>query len=115
LTGARPRSRRQMHGPLLSDRLDEHSAPGSISLSVREGRVRSTASEQTVEAGTETVLICNAGVSHSVEAVSDAVCLLHVAAGNIVRGSGWNSGHLQDESVNLDEITASAWLGRQVR
>ena len=70
------------------DILDEHSAPGPISLVVREGRVRFTAAEKTVEAGTETVLTCDAGVSHSVEAVSDAVCLLHIAAGETARHSG---------------------------
>jgi quercetin dioxygenase-like cupin family protein len=69
-------------------RLEEHSAPGPISLSVREGRVRFTAAEKIVEAGTETVLTCDAGVNHSVEAVSDAVCLLHVAAGSALRDSG---------------------------
>ena len=70
------------------DILDEHSAPGPISLVVREGRVRFTAAEKTVEAGTETVLTCDAGVSHSVEAVSDAVCLLHIAAGETAPHSG---------------------------
>lgn len=70
------------------DMLDEHYAPGPISLVVREGRVRFTAAEKTVEAGTETVLTCDAGVSHSVEAVSDAVCLLHIAAGETARHSG---------------------------
>ncbi len=70
------------------DRLDEHSAPGPISLSVREGRVRFTAADEIVEAGTETMLTCDAGVSHSVEALSDAVCLLHVAAGDKGRASG---------------------------
>jgi quercetin dioxygenase-like cupin family protein len=70
------------------DRLDEHSAPGPISSSVREGRVRFTAADEIVEAGTEVILTCDAGVSHSVEAVSDAVCLLHVTAGDLARGSG---------------------------
>lgn len=70
------------------DVLDEHSAPGPISLVVREGRVRFTAAEKTVEAGTEAVLTCDAGVKHSVEAVSDAVCLLHIAAGETARHSG---------------------------
>lgn len=70
------------------DVLDEHSAPGPISLVVREGRVRFTAAEKTVEAGTEAVLTCDAGVIHSVEAVSDAVCLLHIAAGETARHSG---------------------------
>ena len=63
------------------DRLEEHSALGPISLSVREGRVRFTAGEAAVEAGPETVLTCDAGVRHTVEALGDAVCLLTIAAG----------------------------------
>src|SRR5215218_5909208 len=70
------------------DRLDEHFAPGPISLSVREGRVRFTAADVVVEAGTEAVLTCDAGVRHSVEALSDAMCLLNIASGDAVRGSG---------------------------
>jgi quercetin dioxygenase-like cupin family protein len=70
------------------DRLDEHSAPDLISLSVREGCIRFTVADEVVEAGTETVLTCDAGVSHSMEAVGDAVCLLHVAVGGATRGSG---------------------------
>lgn len=62
------------------DRLEEHSAPGPITLVVREGRVRFTAEgEAAVEAGPETMLACNAGVRHAVEALSDAVCLISVA------------------------------------
>ena len=63
------------------DRLEEHSAPGSISLVVREGRIRFTAEGEAIEAGPETVLTCNARVRHSVEALSDAVCLLTLATG----------------------------------
>ncbi len=70
------------------DRLDELSAPGPISLIVREGRVRFTAADEVVEAGTETVLTCDAGVRHTVEALSDAVCVLNIAAGGAARGSG---------------------------
>ncbi len=70
------------------DRLDEHSAPGPISLSVREGRIRFTAAGEAVEAGTETALTCAAGVRHSVEALTDAVCLLHIAAGGATRNPG---------------------------
>ncbi len=69
------------------DRLDEHSAPGPISLGVREGRVRFTAADEVVEAGTETVLTCDAGVRHTVEALSDAVCLLHIGSGDTARHS----------------------------
>jgi quercetin dioxygenase-like cupin family protein len=68
------------------DRLEEHSAPGPISLSVREGRVRFAAGDEAVEAGAETVLACDAGVPHSVEALDDAVCLISIAAGIPARG-----------------------------
>jgi quercetin dioxygenase-like cupin family protein len=67
-------------------RLEEHSAPGPISLVVREGRVRFAAGDAVVEAGAETVLACDAGVRHSVEALEDAVCLLNIAAGSPERG-----------------------------
>ena len=61
------------------DRLEEHAAPGPISLSVREGRIRFVAEQEEVEAGSDTLLTCDAGVSHTVEALSDAVCLLTIA------------------------------------
>jgi quercetin dioxygenase-like cupin family protein len=64
------------------DKLDEHAAPGPVSLGVREGRVRFAAEgEEEVEAGPETLLTCDAGVRHTVEALEDAVCLLTVAGG----------------------------------
>lgn len=65
------------------DSLEEHSAPGPISLIIREGRIRFAAEGETVEAGPERVLTCDAGVRHSVEAVSDAVCILTVASGHV--------------------------------
>jgi quercetin dioxygenase-like cupin family protein len=61
------------------DRLEEHSAPGPLSLSVREGRIRFVAAEEVAEAGSDTLLTCDAGVRHKVEALSDAVCLLTIA------------------------------------
>lgn len=60
------------------DRLEEHAAPGPISLSIHEGRIKFSAAGETVEAGAGTVLACDAGVLHSVEALVDAVCLLNV-------------------------------------
>lgn len=63
------------------DRLEEHSTPGPISLVVCEGRIRFTAEGEEIEAGPETVLTCDAKVRHSVEALSDAVCLLTLATG----------------------------------
>ncbi len=65
------------------DSLEEHSAPGPFALMIREGRIRFTAEGQTVEAGSERVFTCDAGVRHSLEAVSDAVCLLTVASGHV--------------------------------
>ena len=65
------------------DRLEEHAAPGHISLVVREGRVRFTTGEKSVEAGPETLLACDARVKHTVEALGDAVCLLSVATGGV--------------------------------
>ncbi len=61
------------------DGLEEHAAPGPISLVVRERRVRFTTAEASVEAGPETLLACDAGVKHTVEALGDAVCLLSVS------------------------------------
>ena len=68
------------------DRLEEHAAPGPISLVVREARVRFAAGDSAEEAGAETVLACDAGVRHSVEALEEAVCLLNIAAGSPERG-----------------------------
>ena len=65
-----------------------HSAPGPITLSVYEGRIRFSAAEEEVEAGAGTMLACDAGVRHSVRALDDAVCLLNVAAGGERRGLG---------------------------
>jgi quercetin dioxygenase-like cupin family protein len=61
------------------DKLEEHSAPGPISLVVREGRVCFTTADGSAEAGPETLLACDAGVRHSVEALSDAVFLINLA------------------------------------
>ena len=61
------------------DRLEEHAAPGPLSLSVREGRIRFMVAEEVAEAGSDTLLTCDADVRHEVEALSDAVCLLTIA------------------------------------
>lgn len=61
------------------DRLEEHAAANPISLSVREGRIRFTTPEGEAEAGPGTLLACDAGVRHVVEATEDAVCVLTVA------------------------------------
>jgi quercetin dioxygenase-like cupin family protein len=63
------------------DRLDEHTAPGPISVGVREGRIRFTTPEGEVEGGPETLLTCGAGVRHTVEALEDAVCVVTIASG----------------------------------
>jgi quercetin dioxygenase-like cupin family protein len=63
------------------DRLEEHTAPGPISLTVREGRIRFSTPDGEVEAGPETLLACNAGVRHAVEAIEDSVYVLTIARG----------------------------------
>lgn len=63
------------------NRLEEHSAPDPVTLSVRESRIRCTVENETVEVGPETVLTCDARVRHAGEAISDAVCLTSVATG----------------------------------
>jgi quercetin dioxygenase-like cupin family protein len=62
------------------DRLEEHAAPGPLSLSVREGRIRFMVAEEVAEAGPDTLLACDAGIRHTVEALSDAVFLLTIAS-----------------------------------
>jgi quercetin dioxygenase-like cupin family protein len=64
------------------DRLEEHAAPGPIGLSVEKGRVRFETPEEAVEAEAGTLLTCDAGVRHTVEALDEAVCLLTVAGKN---------------------------------
>jgi len=63
------------------DRLEEHAAPGPISLAVWEGRVRFSTPDGEIEAGPETLLACDSGVRHAVEALGDAVCVLTIARG----------------------------------
>jgi len=70
------------------DRLDEHSAPGPMTLSVHEGRIRFSAADEEIEAEAGTLLACDAAVRHSVEAVGDAVCLLNAVTGSERRGLG---------------------------
>jgi quercetin dioxygenase-like cupin family protein len=60
------------------DRLEEHAAPGPITVSIREGRARFTTAEVAVEAGPGELIACDPGVPHSVEAVTDSICLLHL-------------------------------------
>ena len=63
------------------DRLEEHAAPGPISLSVREGRIRFSTPDGEVEAGPETLLACDAGERHAVEALEDTICVVTIARG----------------------------------
>jgi len=63
------------------DRLEKHTAPGPISLTAREGRIRFSTPDGEVEAGPETLLACDAGVRHAVEAIEDSVYVLNIARG----------------------------------
>lgn len=66
------------------DRLEEHAAPGPLSLSILEGCIRFEVANETIEADPGALLTCDTGVPHTVEALSEAVCLLTVA--------GWRPG-----------------------
>lgn len=61
------------------DRLEEHAAPGPISVTVREGRIRFATPDEEIEVGPGTLLTCDAGVRHTVEAIEDAVCVVTIA------------------------------------
>src|SRR5215212_8727600 len=74
---------RKGEGMKAGDRLEEHTAPGPFSLSVREGRIRFEAAEAVVEAGPEALLTCETGVRHTVVALSDAVYLLTIVGGRL--------------------------------
>jgi quercetin dioxygenase-like cupin family protein len=63
------------------DRLEEHAAPGPISVAVREGRIRFATKDGEVKAGPETMLACDAGVRHTVEALKYSVYVLTIARG----------------------------------
>ena len=49
------------------ERLDDHSAPGPITLSVHKGRIRFSAADENVEAEAGTVLSCDARVATGTE------------------------------------------------
>ena len=61
------------------DRLEEHAAPGPISFAVREGRVRFSTPDGDAQADPDTLLACDTGVRHAVEAIEDSVCVLTIA------------------------------------
>ena len=70
------------------DRLDEHSAPGPISLSIQEGRIRFTAEDEVVEAGTETMLTCDAGYTIGGGAERRRLFATRARRETLQRGSG---------------------------
>jgi quercetin dioxygenase-like cupin family protein len=61
------------------DKLEEHAAPGPISVAVREGRIRFSTPDEAVEAGPDTMLASDGGVRHTIEALEDAVFVLTIA------------------------------------
>jgi quercetin dioxygenase-like cupin family protein len=62
------------------DRLEEHAAPGPISVSIHEGRIRFVTPEGEIEAGREKLISCDEGLRHSVEAIEDSVCVVTIAS-----------------------------------
>ena len=50
-------------------------------MAVREGRIRFSTPDGEVEAGPETLLACDAGERHAVEALEDTICVVTIARG----------------------------------
>ena len=88
------------------NRLDEHSAPGPITLNVHEARIRFSAADKVVEAEAGTVLACDAGVRHSVEALGDAVSYC-VPAPDPPRVSPANPDKIREPTSGLEPLTCS--------
>lgn len=59
--------------------LDDHRAPGPITLHVLQGRVRFATADQTVELAAGMVVALDSGITHSVTALEDSSCLLTIA------------------------------------
>lgn len=68
-------------GMRTGDRLEEHSGPGPVALSVGKGRFRFMAAGEAIEVDPETLLARGDGVRRSVEALGANICLLNVATG----------------------------------
>ena len=63
------------------DRLEKHSAPGPITVSVRGGSNRFATPDETVGADAREDFACDAGVRHPVEALEAAAYLIGPATG----------------------------------
>jgi signal transduction histidine kinase len=86
-----------------------HAAPGPISLSVREGRVRFFAPEEAVEAGPETLLTCDAaGASHE---LIDWLVRQNHAADRCVEVTWWSEpeefGVVYSDGAAIDHIVTN--------
>lgn len=62
------------------DHLREHHAPGPITLHAIRGRVRFTTADQSVELVAQTVVALDGGISHTVEALEESLCLLTIGS-----------------------------------
>lgn len=59
--------------------LEEHSAPGAVTVHVLDGKVRMTVGDETLEATGGDLIAFDSGVRHSVHALEDATLLLTLA------------------------------------
>ena len=61
------------------DRMEEHQAPGAISIQTLAGRVRLQVLGETIDATTGRMVVIDANVVHSVEALEECAFLLTIA------------------------------------
>ncbi len=60
--------------------LQEHAAPGPVTVQVLDGRVRFTIGDDQLEASSGRLVAFDAGVRHGVEAIEDSTLLLTLGA-----------------------------------
>jgi quercetin dioxygenase-like cupin family protein len=60
------------------DRLHDHQAAGPITLHVISGKIRFTTADQQVELAPQMVVALDDKITHAVEALEEAVCLLTI-------------------------------------
>lgn len=61
------------------DRMEDHQAPGSISIQALSGQLRFLVLDQTIEISSGQMLVIDANVVHAVEALDESAFLLTIA------------------------------------
>lgn len=72
-------------------RMDEHHAPGPVTIQVLSGRLRIQLADRPVDLGTGEILLLEGGLTHDVEALDQSAVLLTIA-GPVDEGARSRSG-----------------------